>query len=183
MLTNGGFIANPPPSHNRQSLSRLARPTYAHNNFTNPPLVNIFLTTPNALFTAATKNFLFSLEVALLFTFLLLKRLSLNLSIPFYVSNKEFVFFFSFPPFPLVRGGHSVSSFSTSFCPQFCINLYKLRICINLAKKFYAGCPSCRNPPHLSGLGTGIKRHRNVPPMAGLIRLLFENFLIFFLIG
>ena len=34
-------------------------------------------------------------------------------------------------------------------------------------KKFYAGCLSCRNPPHLSGLGTGIKRHRNVPPMAG----------------
>ena len=22
---------------------------------------------------------------------------------------------------------------------------------------FYAGCPSCRNPPHLSGLGTGTK--------------------------
>ena len=34
-------------------------------------------------------------------------------------------------------------------------------------KKFYAGCPSCRNPPHLFGLGTGIKRHRNMPPMAG----------------
>ena len=27
-------------------------------------------------------------------------------------------FFFSFRPFPLVRGGHSVSSFSTSFCLQ-----------------------------------------------------------------
>ena len=26
--------------------------------------------------------------------------------------------FFSFRPFPLVRGGHSVSSFSTSFCLQ-----------------------------------------------------------------
>ena len=48
-----------------------ARPTHAQNKFTNPPLVNIFLTTPNALFTIATKNFLFSLEVAL-FTFLLL---------------------------------------------------------------------------------------------------------------
>ena len=36
-----------------------------------------------------------------------------------------------------------------------------------LAKKFYTGCPSCRNPPHLFGLRTGIKRHRNVPPMAG----------------
>ena len=67
----------------------LARTTYAHNNFTNPPLVNIFLTTPNAPFITATKNFLFSLEVALPFTFLLLKRLSLNLSIPFYVSKKN----------------------------------------------------------------------------------------------
>ena len=38
-----------------------------------------------------------------------------------------------------------------------------------LAKNFYAGCPSCRNPPHLSGLGTGIKRHKKVPPMAGLV--------------
>ena len=35
------------------------------------------------------------------------------------------------------------------------------------ALKFYAECPSCRNPPHLSGLGTGNKRHRNVPPMTG----------------
>ena len=35
------------------------------------------------------KNFLFSLEVALPFTFLLLKRLSLNLSIPFCVSKKN----------------------------------------------------------------------------------------------
>ena len=82
-------IANPPASPNRQSLSRSSRPTHAHNNFLNPPLVNIFLTTPNALFTTATKNFLFSLEVALLFTFLLLKRLSLNLSIPFCVSKKN----------------------------------------------------------------------------------------------
>ena len=32
--------------------------------------------------------------------------------------NNFFFFFFSFRPFPLVRGGHSVSSFSTSFCLQ-----------------------------------------------------------------
>ena len=32
----------------------------------------------------------------------------------FFKSN--FFFFFSFRPFPLVRGGHSVSSFSTFFC-------------------------------------------------------------------
>ena len=37
-----------------------------------------------------------------------------------------------------------------------------------LAKNFW---PSCRNPPHLSGVGTGIKRHRNVPPMAGFFFL------------
>ena len=33
---------------------------------------------------------------------------------------------------------------------------------------FYAGCSFCRNPPHLTGLGTGIKKHRNVRPMVGL---------------
>ena len=36
-------------------------------------------------------------------------------------------------------------------------------------KNFYAGCPSCCNPPHLSRLGSGIKKHRNVPPMAGFL--------------
>ena len=82
-------IANLPASHNRTNSSDLAKPTYAHNDFTNPPSVNIFLTTPNALFIAATKNFLFSLEVALLFTFLLSKQLSLNLLIPFCVNKKN----------------------------------------------------------------------------------------------
>ena len=82
-------IANPRASPNRQSLSRSCKATDAHNNFTNLPLVNIFLTTPNALFTIATKNFLFSFKVALLFTFLLLKQLSLNLSTPFCVSKKN----------------------------------------------------------------------------------------------
>ena len=82
-------IANPPASHNRQSLSRSCKANRRPQQFPNPPLVNIFLTTPNALFTTATKNFLFSLEVALLFTFLLLKGLSLNLSIPFCVSKKN----------------------------------------------------------------------------------------------
>ena len=82
-------IINPRASVNRQVFPALARTTHAHNNFTNPPLVNIFLTTPNVPFITATKNFLFSLEVALLFTFLLLKRLLLNLSIPFCVSKKN----------------------------------------------------------------------------------------------
>ena len=62
-------IANPPASHNRQSFPALARPTYAHNNFTNPPLLNIFLTMPNTPFTTTTKNFLFSLKVTLFSSF------------------------------------------------------------------------------------------------------------------
>ena len=70
-------------------FAALARPTHAHNNFTNLPLVNIFLTMPNVPFITAMKNFLFSLKVALLFTFLLLKQVSLNLSIPFCVSKKK----------------------------------------------------------------------------------------------
>ena len=82
-------IANLLPRTTAKAFPALARPTYAHNNFTNSPLVNIFLTTPNVLFTTTTKNFLFSLEVALLFTFLLLKRLSLDLSIPFCVNKKN----------------------------------------------------------------------------------------------
>ena len=37
----------------------------------------------------------------------------------YYSSHRKTIFFFfSFWPFPLVRGGHSVSSFSTSFCLQ-----------------------------------------------------------------
>ena len=82
-------IANPPASHNRQSLSALARPTYAHNNFTNLPLFNN-LTTPNTPFTKTTKNFLFSLEVALLFTSLEVTFIkSLN---PLLCKQKEFVY-------------------------------------------------------------------------------------------
>ena len=85
-------IANPPASPNRQSLSHSCKANTRPQQFNwsiGPQLVNIFLTTPNAPFTTATKNFLFSLEVALPFTFLLLKRLSLNLSIPFCVSKKN----------------------------------------------------------------------------------------------
>ena len=77
------------PHTTAKAFPALARPTYAHNNFTNPPFVNIFLTTPNVLFTTKATNFLFSLQVALLFTFLLLKRLLLNLLIPFCVNKKN----------------------------------------------------------------------------------------------
>ena len=82
-------ITNPRSRPTAKVFPALAKTTYAHNNFTNPLLVNIFLTTPNVPSITATKNFLFSLEVALPFTFLLLKRLSLNLSIPFCVSKKN----------------------------------------------------------------------------------------------
>ena len=82
MLTNSGFVK-------LLWAYVVFATTYAHNNFTNPLLVNIFLTTPNVPSITATKNFLFSLEVALPFTFLLLKRLSLNLSILFCVSKKN----------------------------------------------------------------------------------------------
>ena len=82
-------IANPPASHNRQNLFRSCKANICLQQFHKPPLVNIFLTMPNALFTTTTKNFLFSLEVALLFTFLLLRQLSLNLSIPFCVKKKS----------------------------------------------------------------------------------------------
>ena len=91
--TRIGTFLNPSPilvpRPTAKVFPALARTTYGHNNFTNPPLVNIFLTTPNVPSITATKNFLFSLEVALPFTFLLLKRLSLKLSIPFCVSKKN----------------------------------------------------------------------------------------------
>ena len=46
---------------------------------------------------------------------------TLALNLPSNISNQDsgkLFFFFSFRPFPLVRGDHSVSSFSTSFCLQ-----------------------------------------------------------------
>ena len=106
----------------------LSRTTHAHNNFTNPPLVNIFLTTPNAPFIKATKNFLFSLEVALPFTFLLLKRLSLNRSIPFCVSKKNLSTLWKF----LNLFSHWLTSFSSriSYFPLY--NLVRFQFCFIL---------------------------------------------------
>ena len=92
----------PPARTTAKAFSALKRPTYAHNNFTNPPLVNIFLITPNALFTTTTKNFLFSLEVAPLFTFLLLKQLSLNLLIPYVQTKRIRLLFKNFLIFSLI---------------------------------------------------------------------------------
>ena len=78
-------IINPPASHNRQSLSRSCKANIRPHS----PLVNIFLIMPNAPSTTATKKFLFSHEIALFFTFLLLKRLLLNLLITFCVNKKN----------------------------------------------------------------------------------------------
>ena len=83
------FLANPPALHNRQSLSNSCKANIRPQQFHESAIGNIFLTTPKALFTTTTNNFLFSLEVALLFTFLLLNQLSLNLSNPFCVSKKN----------------------------------------------------------------------------------------------
>ena len=82
-------ITNPRTSANRQSLSRSCKNNIRPQQFHESAIGHIFLITPNVPSITATKNFLFSLEVALSFTFLLLKRLSLNLSIPFCVSKKN----------------------------------------------------------------------------------------------
>ena len=50
------------------------------------------------------------------------------------------------------------------------MDLSTICICIIWQKMFYAGCPSCRNLLYLSGFWTGIKKHRNVSPMAGLYK-------------
>ena len=44
--------------------------------------------------------------------------------------------------------------------------IYDHNAFVCFGKKFLRGCSSCRNPPNLSGLGTGSKKHRNVPPMS-----------------
>ena len=52
MLTNSGFVK----LLWAYVVFALAKTTYAHNNFTNPLLVNIFLTTPNVPSITATKK-------------------------------------------------------------------------------------------------------------------------------
>jgi len=70
-------ITNPPTPHIRQSLPALVRTPVA-DNFTNPPSVNIFLTTPNVPYITRT-NSPSSLELALHFISPPWKRLSSNL--------------------------------------------------------------------------------------------------------
>jgi len=59
-------IANPPTPHIRQSLPRPDKDTSPYN-FTNPPSVNIFLTTPNAPYITIKTSSLFSPKLALHF--------------------------------------------------------------------------------------------------------------------
>ena len=66
----------------RQSLPRPGKDTVS-DNFTNPPSVNIFLTTPNVPHITITTNSLSSLELALHFISPSWKRLSSNLWILF----------------------------------------------------------------------------------------------------
>ena len=71
-------IAKPPTPHIHQSLPRPGKVTSSHN-FTNPPSVNFFLTTPNAPYITIKTSSLFSLKLALHFISLPQKRLSSNL--------------------------------------------------------------------------------------------------------
>ena len=54
----------------------------------------------------------FGCSASIFFIYFILHCLSAN------VAHHKHIFFFSFQPFPSVRGGHSISSFSTSFCLQ-----------------------------------------------------------------
>ena len=68
----------------------------------------------------------------------------------------------------LMTCSYHLSLSSLIFIPNLIPNFLIIRICI-IWQKFYTGCFSCRTPPHLSGVGAGIKKHRNVPPMAGFL--------------
>ena len=71
-------ITNPPTPHIRQSLPRPGKGT-SPDNFTNPPSVDIFLTTPNVPYITIRTNSLSSLELAPHFISPPWKRLSSNL--------------------------------------------------------------------------------------------------------
>ena len=67
------------------------------DNFTNPPSVNIFLTTPNVPYITKKTNSPSSLELALHFTSLPWKRLSSNLLILFSANKKNSFTLWRFP--------------------------------------------------------------------------------------
>ena len=84
-------IANPPTPHIRQSLPRPDKDTSPYN-FTNPPSVNILLTTPNVPYITIRTNSLSSLELAPHFISPPWKRLSSNLWILFSANkNNSFI--------------------------------------------------------------------------------------------
>ena len=80
-----------------------------------------FKMAPLFFFSFSSLNFFFFLkEIPLSFT-LFINRLTLRKLINLKKLATKFFnyfFFFFFQPFPSVRGGHSISSFSTSFCLQ-----------------------------------------------------------------
>ena len=82
-------IANPRASHNRQSLSCSCKVNTRPQQFHESSIGQHFFDNAQCALHYSNEKFLFSLEVALLFTFLLLKQVSLNLSTPFCVSKKN----------------------------------------------------------------------------------------------
>ena len=80
-------IANPPASHNRQSLSRSCKANTCPQQFHESAIGQHLLDNAQCVLHYNKKKFSILLEVALLFTFLLLNRLSLNLLIPFYINK------------------------------------------------------------------------------------------------
>ena len=82
-------IANLPASPNRQSLSRFCKVNTRPQQFHESSIGQHLLDNAQCALYYSNEKFSILARVALLFTFLLLKRLSLNLSIPFCVSKKN----------------------------------------------------------------------------------------------
>ena len=83
------FIANPPSSHNRQSLSRSCKANIRPQQFHESAIGQNLLDNAQCVLHYNNEKFSILARGPLLFTFLLLKRLSLNLSISFCVSKKN----------------------------------------------------------------------------------------------
>ena len=85
------------PQPTAKVFPTLARPTYTHNNFTDPPLVNIFLTTPNAPFITATNNFIFLARGHSSFHISALEATFIKSLNPLLCKQKEFVYSLKIP--------------------------------------------------------------------------------------
>ena len=80
-------IANPSASHNRQSLSRSCKANTRPQQFHESAIGQHLLDNAQCAFHYSNEKFFILARGRFLFTFLLLKRLSLNLSISFCVSK------------------------------------------------------------------------------------------------